>query len=904
MRIVHPSAIVKLAASLVVLTAVTASADVSADGDQPAGIIAQPAISSSGSTQRSSAASEPKKDYPPYADVLKGAQAIEGLVKLHRKEDRLYGELSTASLDKDFIVLVAIARGMGERPVIGGMTWNLGDDWIWRFRRADNKIQIVRRNVRFTAAKGSPEEKAVRLAYTDSVLFSLPIATMSPTGAYVVDLTSVFMSDLPLISQGLRGFTFSRDKSSWAAVKGFKDNVEIQVAATYASSGTRKMDTVADSRGVTINVHYSISRLPETGYQPRLADDRIGHFLTALKDYSKESGRDRFVRYINRWDLRKADPKAELSPPKKAIIFWLERTVPFEYRKPIREGILEWNRAFEKVGLANALEVRQQPDDAQWDPEDINYNTFRWITSSAGFAMGPSRVNPTTGEILDADILFDADFVQSWRSDYKTLTPDQSNELTDGLDRLAAHGAGVPLHVCQRHHCRCDLPRGMARQLAFASVVFAAEEDKKAAQAQLKKLILQGIREVAMHEVGHTLGLRHNFKASTWLSVEAINDPGKTSGTGLAASVMDYLPVNFVPKGKKQGDYFSKTIGPYDYWAIEYAYKPLSGGTQGELAELKKIASRCTEPALAYATDDDTRSTDPDPLVNQFDLGKDVLEFARRRVELFHQLVPGLVDRMVADGQGYQPARDALNDLLSYHGSAMRAAARFIGGLYVHRDHKGDPNARPPFVVVEAKRQREALELLDQEVFGEHAYQLPRELYNYLADEKWSHWGMQSRNRVDYPVHEIVLSWQDRVLAQLLSSTTLSRIIDSELKLPPGHDAFTAADLLEGLTGAVFRELERLRGGKHTNRKPAISSLRRSLQRRYLERLSNLALGSASAPEDCQTLAFAELEALEARMNRVLAGKAQLDSYTRAHLRESVSRIRKVLEARIELRSP
>ncbi len=245
------------------------------------------------------------------------------------------------------------------------MSWGFGDDWLWQFRKVGDRIQIVRRNVRFTAAKGSPEEKAVKLAYTDSVLFSLPIVTIGPSGGTVVDLTPVFMSDLPQISTVLPGFAFAAEQVDVGpSVKGFTDNVELEVAATYASGGIASSTRVPDSRGVTINVHYSISELPQTGYQPRLADDRVGYFLTVVKDFSKKSDDDRFVRYINRWDLQKADPAAEMSPPKKPIIFWLEKTIPFKYRKPIRDGILEWNKAFEKAGFVNAIEVRQQPDDA------------------------------------------------------------------------------------------------------------------------------------------------------------------------------------------------------------------------------------------------------------------------------------------------------------------------------------------------------------------------------------------------------------------------------------------------------------------------------------------------------------------------------------------------------------
>ena len=161
------------------------------------------------------------------------------------------------------------------------------------------------------------------------------------------------------------------------------------MAATYASGGSGSIDTVPDSRGVTLVIHYSISRLQETGYQPRLADDRVGHFLTVVKDFSKTGADDQFVRYVNRWDLRKIEPTAKVSPPVTPIIFWIEKTVPYKFRAAVREGILEWNKAFEKAGFSNAIEVRQQPDDATWDPEDINYNTFRWITAERGLRHGP-----------------------------------------------------------------------------------------------------------------------------------------------------------------------------------------------------------------------------------------------------------------------------------------------------------------------------------------------------------------------------------------------------------------------------------------------------------------------------------------------------------------------------------
>src|SRR5690606_20320254 len=291
---------------------------------------------------------------------------------------------------------------------------------------------------------------------------------------------------------------------------------------------------------------------------------RVGYFLTVIKDYSKQGDEDRFVRYINRWDLQKADPSAELSPPKQPIIFWLEKTVPFKFRKTIREGILEWNKAFEKAGFANAIEVRQQPDDADWDPEDINYNTFRWTTSSAGFAMGPSRVNPITGQILDADIIFDAAFLTFWKEEYEIFSPEKVAAMTGGPLTLEEYRQQMLTNPAgHRHHagCACEYHSGLGRELAFASTaLFARAADAAQLAAERERMIQQGLKEVVMHEVGHTLGLRHNFKASTYLKLEDLNNPEVTSKTGLTASVMDYAPSYITPKGVKQGDYYSTTI--------------------------------------------------------------------------------------------------------------------------------------------------------------------------------------------------------------------------------------------------------------------------------------------------------------------------------------------------------
>ncbi len=864
-------------------------------GESPA----TPAATTAGTAASPTAADAGKGGKPPFAVAFKDATKIAGLIPLWRKDEKVYAELTENLLGKEFFVLISIARGIGDGPVLGGMSWGDGDDWIWVFRKVDDTIQVSRKNVRFFAAKGSPEEKAVDLAYTDSVLFSLPIVTTGPSGGHIVDLGSVFLTDLPQISSSLPGFSFARDRSSWASAKGFPDNVELRVAATYGSSGRTVLDTVPDARGVTITVHYSLSLLPQNAYKPRLADDRVGYFVTALKDFSQKVDEDRFVRYVNRWNLEKAEPSAAVSPPKKPIVFWIEKTVPFRYRQAIRTGIEAWNEAFEKAGFAGAIEVRQQPDVTDWDPEDVNYNTFRWITAGAGFAMGPSRVNPRTGQILDADIIFDADFLQFWRTEYETFTPESIAMLTGGGPESHSHPNSVRGHVCG-----CRLFDGHSRETALAMTALAANAGKPLSEAEKEKLVVQGLTLVAMHEVGHTLGLRHNFKGSSLRSLADFNDVTKTSASGGSTSVMDYIPVNIMPKGRVQGDFYTAKIGPYDHWAIEYGYKPLAGGSpEAELPELEKIASRSGEPALAYSTDEDTAWGDPDPLSNRFDLGSDPVEFAKSRAELVAQVMPKIVDRFTADDEGYQRVRQAFGVLIAAHGQAMYTASRLIGGLHGSRAHKDDPGATLPFRVVDPAKQREALAVLESQMFSATPFSFPPELYNQLVATQWYHWGSRPVSREDYPVHDVVLMWQDRVLSRLLDPLTLDRIRDSELKVPADQDALTTAELFDRLAKAVLAELETIGPAGYTNRKPAIPSFRRGLQRSFVTRLSQLAMGGANP--DAQALAAHQLRAVAGRIKTLLAkADVKLDDASLAHLVELDGRIQKVLDARLELPRP
>ena len=310
---------------------------------------------------------------------------------------------------------------------------------------------------------------------------------------------------------------------------------------------------------------------------------------------------------------------------------------------------------------------------------------------------------------------------------------------------------------------------------------------------------------------------------------------------------------------------------------------------------------------MIYATDEDTTGGDPDPDSNRYDLGNDPLEFAKQRIQTVNELLPGLVERVTPEGDDYTQARRVFSILIGQRAQALSYVARYVGGLKTSRSHRGDKDAKPPITLVDAKVQRDALAVIEENVLADKAWAFPPELYNQFGWNHWSHWGMNPPGRKDYGVHDVILRFQESALRQLLSAPTLNRIHDAELKAAPEADLVTTAELIERLTKSVFSEVETIKEGEYTARKPAISSLRRNLQRSLLKTLSHLAIGTSGAPQDCQTVAWDQLSRLNQRMTALLQNNAvssKLDAYTRAHLQESSSRIQKVLEAKLALPNP
>lgn len=861
-----------------------------------------------------------KSQLQPFAQVVKDTDKLQGLFTLYRHKEtgKIYLELKPEQLNKNYLSTVTMESGIGERGIYSGVPLQ---DFLFYFRRVNNNLHFVLRNVNFRTRPGDPQARALNRSFSDSVLYSLPIKSIDQKRQTIlIDLGDLLLTDLPGLSSLLSSlleasFKLDETKSYFGSALAFPLNMEIEAVYGFSTDGSGdklvNLPTLPDSRALTLRVRYSLSQLPQNNsYRPRLADERIGYFITAYRDFSNDNRNEPFVRYINRWHLEKQDPDAPLSPPKKPIVFWIENAVPVEYRDAITEGVLMWNLAFEKAGFKDAIQVQQMPDDAPWDPADVRYNTIRWINTVDGlFALGPSRVNPLTGEILDADIIVDASFVRSLKQEYRTLVqPNQSqtrsslsqllgerNLCTNNLGRQGIREQGEPLSRLASDY---DLCYGMesATQFAIGSLALSLLQNTMPSSEETKEYIHEYLRLIIAHEVGHTLGLRHNFRGSTRLLPEELNNTDITRARGLVTSVMDYMPPNLAPLGVPQGDYFPDVVGPYDHWAIEYGYKPSQAvHPLAERRFLEQIAQLSGKPELSYAPDEDM--FDLDPTADAWDNSADVLRYSQSQLDNARAMWDRLNKRYPTEGESYSELSELFDKVFFHYLQNTYFITKYIGGQSFYRSYAGDRNGQLPFKTVPVEKQRQALATLQKYIFAEDAFKFPPELLNKLAPSRWRHWGKEVIvGRLDYPIHDSIYLAQKLVLKELLSSDRLTRLRDIELKSQPGQ-ALTLPELFDTLQNGIWTEVLQPQG-----KLIKISSLRRTLQREHLKMITAMVLRTVYVPEDARTLAWYKLRQLQGQLNKTLSHSGKLDDYTQAHLEETRDRINKTLNAQIQSR--
>jgi len=882
-----------------------------------------------------------KPEFPPFEEVVKDHEKVvstadgRSMYTLYKREKdgSILAELPRQFDKQNLYVATAISGGI---PAAG---IQFGEHFL-RWQRFDKTLALIEPNLQ-TRSTGDVESRASRdNQYTDRVIAEAPILTMGPGGGPVIDLSGLLAGKSSVFfGRSTRGANTKLLEVTKA--KAFPENLVLAYKFPAAS-------------GQFMEISYSWSVLPEnTGYQPRESDYRVGYFTTAFTDLNKVGEDTTKTRYANRWHLEKAAPELKMSPPKQPIIFYIEHTTPVKYRRYVREGALEWNKAFEKVGLINAVEVYQQ--DARTgahmekDPEDVRYNFLRWQSNNLSFAIGPSRVDPRTGQILDADVLMNDGWIRYAISQFEYVLPQAAIEtfspetlawLEDRPDwdprvrmspaaerrntaeRLrhekAMRGAkgygghalsstdplligdqpfdGLAGAVSQKNgHCMHAMERGVDLTMVRMNMLdLGAMSDDAGDEFDgvPEEFVGAIIKDVMMHEVGHVLGLRHNFKASTAYSIEEINS-ADWEGKAITGSVMDYNAMNYnFGAGQEQGPYVMPTIGPYDYWAIEYGY------TFDK--DLKPILDRVSEPELAYATDEDTFG--PDPTARRRDMGKDSLDFVEHEMRLIQDLRTKILDRAVEDGDSWEMARRAYQMLLYQHMRNLTTATKWVGGSYINRDRKGDSGDRDPVIVVEPEKQRRALAFAITNSFTEDAFGLTPELLSKMGLDKWWDEGMQSIFADPaWDVHDRILGVQASVLTQILNPTTLRHVYDNEFRAPGDADAVTLPEVLDAVTDAAFTELDINVRNRYTAREPMISSTRRNLQREVIERLIDLTMpgnlsGAASKP--IATLSTHKLRTLQGRIDDTLKkADSKIDPYTVAHLTDASLRIGKALEA-------
>ena len=873
---------------------------------QPSSAAQQPAAGARPATP------EPPKDKP-FAEIVKDAQVIKGLFTLYRTDEKVYLEILPEQLEKMYLVSLTVDSGLGER---GFYAAAMAGEAPIVFHKQGKNIQLRVKNTRFVADAG-PMRRAVDRSFSDSVLGITKIESLPhpERKSVLIDLGAFLLTDIPMLSYDLEAtfripYRFEPRNSTFGAVKAFPQNVEIETIAHYATERPPvppmlpagappppippPPGNLPDVRSMLFNLRYSISERPQTGFRSRLADDRVGHFVNTIEDYSDDNDFTTTKRFVNRWHLEKQDPSAAVSAPKQPIVFWLENTIPLKYRDSIRDGVLMWNKAFEKIGFKDAIVVKQQPDDADWDPGDVRYSTIRWFAGypDPGFAQGPSRTDPLTGQIYDADIRFSESMTRFFRREVnEAIYPLAASPL----DYSPTRAFVAPWSVVNASY-QCDFAQGAVRDAEFAvDLLISRGMDPNGAEAE--KFIKDFLREISAHEVGHTLGLRHNFRASTIHTFERAQDASVTSQQGLTGSVMDYIPTNIAARGSKQGEYHQSTLGPYDYWAIEYAYKPLNASSiEAEQSELRKIASRAAEPALAYDTDEDAGfgpGLDMDPVVNRFDLGTDPLKYYSHRVSLANEIWNNMEQRLEKQGEGYQVLRRSFNGALGQTGQALFMASKYIGGVYHYRSHVGDPGSKLPFEPVPVEQQRQALQLLRDNLFAPTAFKFSPQLLNKLQNERFINFSNFTPSRQDVPIHAAVLSLQRQVLDRVFHPTLLSRVQDSELKVSAPAEPFTLGELFTGIQESIWAETK---VGPSTN----INSYRRSLQREHLRKMIGMVLRDSSVPEDARTLARHQLVSLKTQLNAALLRPGTKSLETRAHLSESIARIDEALKANMQ----
>lgn len=811
-------------------------------------------------------------------DFTKNFEDDKGLFRVFRNRETgsVYLYVKKSQLDKEFIYFSHTVDGV---VGAGRNRGQFGDQMVFTMRRQFEKLEFVARNTSYYFDPEHPLARASSANVSDALLAAEPIVAENAEG-YLINAGNLFLREtmrqvkpsndgrslLGKLSETktkfLRSTTFARN--SVFVVEYVYENP----SPPYRDDDERQVADLADPRFVSVKVQHTLIAMPENDYKPRNDDPRVGYFMNQLTDQTSTEAtpwRD----FIRRWHLVKKDPHAALSEPVEPIVWWIENTTPREFRGIIREAALKWNIAFERIGFKDALVIKEQPDDAKWDADDIDYNVLRWTSSPkppfGGY--GPNFANPRTGQILGSDIMLEFSFVK--------------NRLF--ARRLWSEVGIVGMEAQKEGGSQECLAGGLAQQGYFFGTQMMRL--RAADKVDFDRLLKESLTQLILHELGHTLGLNHNFRGSQHLTPEQLQNPDIAKQTTLSGSVMDYMPLNLGPDKEHQGPYYITEPGPYDIWAIEYGYSAAAPDAAAEKARLAAIAGRSHEPQLAFANDaDDMRyagkSIDPRAMI--YDMSSDPIAYGSKRCELVRQATAKLLQEYPRYGTSWQELTNAYVSLTSDAGNALAAISRYVGGVYVERAFVGQvkENAPAPFRAVEAEKQRAAMRALAKYGFAPGAWLPSRELVSHLQQQRR---GFDFRSEGEDPkLHDRALSIQRGLLTHLLHANTQNRILDSSLY----GNGYPLVEVMRDLTNAIFNA---------EGEKGVISIDRQNLQLEYVDRLTHVLGQSSSHLPAAKGVALAQLRSIQNRFRALQPGAPEAN---RPHLDFVLYRIGRALDDR------
>jgi hypothetical protein len=762
----------------------------------------------------------------PYADVITGeARSQVGVLTVHQVNEKVYFEIPTALLDRDMLWSTEIAQV----PAGFGYGGTAAGNRVVRWTRRENKIYLRNVSYQIRAEGSGAIATAVDAASLQPIIMSFDVETEGKERASVIDVTRLLTSDVPEFSpKGPLGAGGPFSHTGTIAVGGldpsrtyldkiraFPNNIEVRTLMTYSLPGPGP----GSVNSVSALIHYSLVLLPNPPMAPRLADSRVGYFTVGFQDYGRPENQVVNREYIARYRLEKREPQAALSDPVRPIVYYISQEVPEEWRPYLKQGVEDWNAAFEQAGFKNAIVCKEAPtlkEDPDWDPEDARYSVIRWAPMAVENAKGPHLSDPRTGEILSAHIIVWHDVLKLAQTWYFV----QCGDLDPQAQKL-------------------PLPSTLMGEL---------------------------LRYVVCHEVGHTLGLRHNHKASSSYTCAQLRDPQFTQEYGDEASIMDYGRFNYVAQPGDNARLIPK-IGPYDRFAIEWGYKPLPDAKtpDDEKPALDAIAARqVSDPMLRFGGENATSAVDP--TVQTEDLGSDPIEattYGLRNLSKVALLIPTATTR---PGDDYTQMREIYNSLLGQRAKELGHVAKLIGGVVetdFHVGHGGDVFQPEP-----KARQAQAVRFL-----LDNAFITPKDLL--LPD---------ILNRIQPTgVVDQVVNLQRSLLASLLDEGRIKRLEDQQAM--QSGQSYTVLQLVTDLQSGIWSEL----GQPH----PVIDVYRRDLQRSYIELLRPQLIGDAVSTTDLRPDALGALIDLAHTIDRALPKTT--DRETWLHLRDCRSRIDRIL---------